>query len=445
MKVSAFVPLKLNSRRLPNKNFLRLGNRPLASHIFESLLEVDLIESVFCYTSQPQVMRLLPDRLELLMRPKYLDGDEVKANELFHYAVDNIDADIIVLCHATGPFIKPESIQKGLEAVLSGKYDCAFAAQELKTYCWYKDKPLNYLPSNMTQTQDLVPVYAETSGFYIFKKSDYLNTNTRIGNKPFIVPVDFRESVDIDEPKDFALASWLYDFNPMDLKFNNDSFFVDMAHEGAIHKNIEHICFDLDGVLIDSIEIMEGAWNFSCESMGINIPFSEYKKGIGMPFEVILDLVGIESEKHQDFKNIYDEFSEKNIELIKLPAEVRDSLKRLKDENLKISVVTSKCKYRTKNIMDKFFKSDDFDIVLSPDDVPSGRGKPHPDPLLFVCAVLGVDPYNSLYVGDMKTDKTAAKRAGYHFIYANWGYGDLQKVKDVWFNSLKDLTDYILL
>ncbi len=43
-KVSAFVPLKLNSRRLPNKNFLRLGDYPLAYHIFETLSKVDGID-----------------------------------------------------------------------------------------------------------------------------------------------------------------------------------------------------------------------------------------------------------------------------------------------------------------------------------------------------------------------------------------------------------------
>jgi len=54
------------------------------------------------------------------MRPNYLDGDSIKANELFYNAVSNIDAEIIVLCHATGPFIKAESIIKGLRAVSSG-------------------------------------------------------------------------------------------------------------------------------------------------------------------------------------------------------------------------------------------------------------------------------------------------------------------------------------
>lgn len=45
----------------------------------------------------------------------------------------------------------------------------------------------------------------------------------------------------------------------------------------------------------------------------------------------------------------------------------------------------------------------------------------------------------------MNTDKMAAEKAGYHFVYVNWGYGYLEKVKDVWFNSIQGLVDYVIL
>ena len=99
-RVVALVPLKLNSRRLPNKNFLRLGKHPLAYYIFKTLSTIEDIERVFCYTSQPQLLTFLPKEVELLMRPNHLDGDSIKANELFYNAVSNIDAEIIVICHA---------------------------------------------------------------------------------------------------------------------------------------------------------------------------------------------------------------------------------------------------------------------------------------------------------------------------------------------------------
>ena len=39
MKVSVVVPIKLNNERLPNKTFLRLHNKPLCEHIFDTLVK----------------------------------------------------------------------------------------------------------------------------------------------------------------------------------------------------------------------------------------------------------------------------------------------------------------------------------------------------------------------------------------------------------------------
>src|SRR5690554_6104230 len=120
--IAALVPLKLNSRRLPNKNFMRLGDYPLAYHIFNTLLDVDIIDNVYCYSSQSQILDLLPYGVDFLVRPSRLDGDEVKANELFLYAINKLDAEWIVLCHATAPFLSTKTIEIGLEKVLSGEY-----------------------------------------------------------------------------------------------------------------------------------------------------------------------------------------------------------------------------------------------------------------------------------------------------------------------------------
>ncbi len=378
------------------------------------------------------------------MRPKALDGDTVKANELFKFAVEKIDSDIIVLCHATGPYITANSISRGLKAVMSGEYDCAFSVQSNMTYSWFRDKPLNYDPSNMAQTQDLEPVYCETSGFYIFRKEDYLAKGTRIGQKPCLVKVGFKESIDIDEPKDFRLAMHMLEYDPEEeTDFSGDRFYVDMAHKNAIEGTIEHVAFDLDGVLIDSLSLMEKAWEYAMEKTSLDFEFDHYKRGVGMPFLDILNSMDIPTVYHQDIQSFYNEFSQNNQSLIVIDSAILDLLRRLKGLGVKISIVTSKDKTRSTKIIESFFGSDLFDCHISPEDIASGRGKPSPDPLMQACATVGVDPYKTIYVGDMEVDKQSANRAGVHFVYANWGYGDLSSKEDVWFDELQDLVDYL--
>ena len=91
MSISVIVPIKPNSRRLPNKNFLQLGNRPLSYHIFKTLIGISEISNVYCFTSYPYVLDLLPKGVKLLIRPEYLNSDDIGGNELFRYAIESID------------------------------------------------------------------------------------------------------------------------------------------------------------------------------------------------------------------------------------------------------------------------------------------------------------------------------------------------------------------
>tara|TARA_R110001583_G_scaffold129593_3_gene281373 strand:- start:1201 stop:2544 length:1344 start_codon:yes stop_codon:yes gene_type:complete len=442
-KVIAFVPLKLNSRRLPNKNFLRLGDRPLAYHIFNTLINTPGVDEVYSFTSQPQIINLLPDGVKLLLRPKSLDGDSVKANELFMFAAEKLDCETLVLCHATGPFISEESIAKGINAVNNKGYDSSFSVVKNKTYCWFDDKPLNYDPKNMAQTQDLVPVLAETSGFYIYDRAMYIKNGTRIGSKPYPVEIDFRESIDIDEPEDFNLAQHMLSYNPNKEIFSRDTFFVDLANTTTFHKNVDHVSFDLDGVLIDSLEVMKGAWKEAMTTLSLDYPFSEYEKRIGIPFLKILEEMKIPKPYWNEISEVYDTYSRINIENIKFDPNVNNCLRRLKKNGFKISIVTSKSKQRTAEILKLYIDLSLVDFVVTPEDVPSGRGKPHPDPILYACVNLGVDPYNTIYVGDMECDKLAAVRSGAHFLFADWGYGKLESVTDVWFSDINDLVSFL--
>ena len=65
---------------------------------------------------------------------------------------------------------------------------------------------MNYDLNDVPRTQDLEPVWAETSGFFIFRKEVFTEYNRRIGFKPYIQEVSGAEAVDIDEKEDYVLA-----------------------------------------------------------------------------------------------------------------------------------------------------------------------------------------------------------------------------------------------
>lgn len=217
MKIVAVVPMKLNNRRLPQKNTKAFTNgRPLCSYILETLLKVTGIDEIYVYCSSPGIREFIPDGVRYLKRPETLDQDTTGMNEVFWNFAAKVEADIYVMTHTTSPFISGKSIERGLCAVKSGEYDSSFAVKKLQDFLWNEGRPFNYELEHIPRTQDLPVLYQETSGFYIYRNEVITKHNRRIGEKPYLVEVGEIESIDIDEAEDFLIADAVFShiYNP---------------------------------------------------------------------------------------------------------------------------------------------------------------------------------------------------------------------------------------
>lgn len=211
MKVTTYVPIKMNNERLPGKNTKMLGDKPLIQHILDSLYQVDEIDEVYVYCSNEQIQEYYKGEAIFLKRPQYLDSKNSNFTQIFEQFMNTVDSDIYILAHATAPFIQPSTIKACIEAVKSGEYDSAFTATEIQDYFWQDGKPLNFDATNLPRSQDLKPIYRETSGIYVFTKEVFQKLRRRIGNKPFIKKLTFKEAIDINVPEDMKMAELFLD------------------------------------------------------------------------------------------------------------------------------------------------------------------------------------------------------------------------------------------
>lgn len=223
MKTVAIVPMKLNNTRLPQKNTKCFTNgKPLCYYILDTLLKIKEIDEVYVYCSNESIKNYIPKDVHYLKRSKSLDTDNTKMNEVLKAFANDVPADVYVMTHTTAPFISKESIEKGLDAVLSGMNDSSFAAKKLQDFLWKDGRPFNYSLENIPRTQDLPPLYEETSGFYIYEASVINELGRRIGQTPFIVEVNEIEAIDIDEKEDFEIADAIYNYMFLKKEENNE-------------------------------------------------------------------------------------------------------------------------------------------------------------------------------------------------------------------------------
>ena len=83
MKIVAFVPLKMNSQRIPHKNILPIGRHPLCWYICNSLLKIEEIDETYVYCSDMTICQYIPSNILFIKRPIWLDEDEVKGFDIY--------------------------------------------------------------------------------------------------------------------------------------------------------------------------------------------------------------------------------------------------------------------------------------------------------------------------------------------------------------------------
>ncbi len=200
------MPIKLNNERLPGKNIKLLGGKPLIQYGLSTLLNVKRLDEIDVFCSDSAIEDYLIKGINFVKRPCFLDLPTSNFTQIFEEFYKTVKADIYVYAHATAPFIKAETINECIDAVISGEYDSAFTATKIQDFLWKNGQPLNFKKDNLPRSQDLEPIYRETSGVYVFKKEVFDQCHARIGEKPFIKEIDYKEAIDINTSQDFELA-----------------------------------------------------------------------------------------------------------------------------------------------------------------------------------------------------------------------------------------------
>lgn len=178
------------------------------------------------------------------------------------------------------------------------------------------------------------------------------------------------------------------------------------------------LLFDLDGVLLDSKSNMEFAWAAVRKNLGVTVEFGAYFAQIGRPFRDIMQSLGLAAQAEQ-IEAVYFKTSVSSPHLLKWYPGVTGMLSDIQSKGVKMGIVTSKDANRTTALLAGLPVK--FDTVQTP--APGLRGKPAPDHILFACALLNVDPAQTVFIGDMLVDCEAARRAGVAYAHATWGYG----------------------
>lgn len=212
MKVVAFVPAKGSSERIENKNIKILDGKPLFLRQIEKLCSLDFIDEVYLDTESQELIDLVSHvGCKILKRDPSLSTNKTDGNKLFYNEVVQVEADIYIQILCTSPFIKGETIKKGIDVLSEyNKFDSVVLVRREKQYTWSPETEItNYNKEDIPNSFTLPDTIIETMGMYIVKSNAARSLKRRIGNSPFLLEASAIEAVDVNYPDDFELANFI--------------------------------------------------------------------------------------------------------------------------------------------------------------------------------------------------------------------------------------------
>lgn len=202
---------------------------------------------------------------------------------------------------------------------------------------------------------------------------------------------------------------------------------------------IKYIMFDFDGTLIHSIPDLTYAVNKTMVDLGYE-PATEAEvstwvgNGVSM---IIARALGHDINPSEAFSDelkekaaelFYGYYHESNHSRTELFSGVIETLKHLKEQGIKMAVVTNKPSQFIPEIMGKLGLNDYFTDILGGDQVTNR--KPDPEALITLMQKHGLLPEECLMVGDSRNDILAAQNAGCPSVGYTFGYNYGNPISD---------------
>lgn len=179
--------------------------------------------------------------------------------------------------------------------------------------------------------------------------------------------------------------------------------------------------FDLDGTLIDSIDLIFRAYRHTAERhLAVAPPDAIWLAGLGTPLRTQLAEVTDDPELIEKMVVTYRAYHQEHHDgSIRLYPEIAEVLKVLFERGARLGIVTSKLRPGAERGLAATGIAERFHVLVSADEVK--RAKPDPEPVERALEKLGADGETTVFIGDSPHDIAAGRAAGVRTAAALWG------------------------
>lgn len=223
MKI-AIIPARGGSKRIPRKNIKDFHGKPIIAYSIEAALISGCFDEVCVSTDDNEIAEValrygatIPFIRPADLADDYASTQDVMSHALNWYKQNNRVITHVCCIYATAPFITPEALQNGLEALNSADLDYAFSAtsysfpiqRAIKVTA--QDTVEMFQPEHLsTRSQDLEEAYHDAGQFYWGTAPAFINRKPFFSSRAKAILLPRKYVQDIDTHEDWELAEVLF-------------------------------------------------------------------------------------------------------------------------------------------------------------------------------------------------------------------------------------------
>lgn len=211
------IPARGGSKGIARKNLRLLGDKPLIYYSIKNALSSFHRPDVYV-TTEDEEISLIAQKFgaNIHRRSESLSDDKSTLDPVIYSAllcaeeVEGKKYDIVVTMQPTSPLLKINSIDEAIENLLQNKeIETVISAQD-DTHLTWKKENRKFVPAykERVNRQYLEPVYKETGGFLITRRS-VITENNRIGKNVELFLLKDGQEIDIDTYNDWNLCEYI--------------------------------------------------------------------------------------------------------------------------------------------------------------------------------------------------------------------------------------------
>ncbi len=204
---------------------------------------------------------------------------------------------------------------------------------------------------------------------------------------------------------------------------------ADRPNRARLH-SVDAVLFDLDGTVVDTIpHILASFRHATAEVMGTALTDEVLLHHVGVPLARQMRYFTDDEHEADRLLAAYRAFNHAtHDQMARLYPNTLGTLTAIHGAGIPMGIVTSKSRHMAERALSLFDLGRFFRVVVTADDTDCH--KPDPLPLVHAAALLGMDPWRLVYVGDSPADISCGKSAGSATIGAAWGVASTESLAE---------------